>query len=87
MITFKLVLNSFSFPGKKLFGQSKDQGVKCFGLVISFQQVILLYQGYFSCIVVSLWVWFLGFGGGRAGSITGLFLFNILLMSFLLLLL
>lgn len=66
-MTFKLVLNSFSLLGKTLFGQSKDQGVKYFGLVISFQQVILLYQGYFSCIVVSLWVC-LVFGVGGVGG-------------------
>lgn len=40
----KLVLNNFSLVGKTLFGQSKDQGVKSFGLVISFQQTFLLHR-------------------------------------------
>lgn len=43
----KLVLNNFSLVGKTLFGQSKDQGVKSFGLVISFQQTFLLHRVIF----------------------------------------
>lgn len=56
-MTVKLVLNRFPFLDKTLYGQPKHQGVKCIGLVIPFQQIILFYQGNFWFVLLMFYSW------------------------------